>query len=64
MDEETPAPVHVSPEEKLLQKTPGGVWTLGPIPEPHAVLRRELGYALHVYVTQQWSMCISKILGL
>ena len=48
MDEETPAPVHVSPEEKLLQKTPGGVWSLGPLPEPHAVLRRELGYC-HEY---------------
>lgn len=61
-DEETPAPDHVAPWTKLLQKTPGNAWALGPLPEQHNVLKRDLGEALRVYVTQQWSMSISILL--
>jgi hypothetical protein len=33
---------------------------LGPLPEPRAALRKDLGDAFRVYITQQWSVFISR----
>jgi len=58
-DEETPAPEPLSPSERFLQKGSDGLWKLGPLPDLGTVRNADLGRALHVYITQQWSTSIS-----
>ena len=57
-DEQTP-PQLASPAERFLQKDSDDLWELGPLPDLGTVRHADLGIALHVYVTQQWSMGVS-----
>ena len=57
-DEQTP-PQLASPAERFLQKDSNDLWELGPLPDLGTVCHADLGIALHVYVTQQWSMGVS-----
>jgi len=45
-----------SPAERLLDRGPDELWVLKPLPESRTVRSSDLGLALHIYVTQQWSM--------
>ena len=42
-----------------MQKNSDDLWELGPLPELGTICHADLGIALHVYVTQQWSMGVS-----
>jgi hypothetical protein len=61
VDEETHAADHSASVERFLQKDSGGLWVLKPLPDLGTVRNTDLGKALHVYVTQQWSMAISRL---
>ena len=45
-----------SPEERYLEKGPDEPWALRPLPESRNMLSADLGRAVHIYITQQWSM--------
>lgn len=54
-----------SPEEKaknLLEKGPDQLWALKPLPESKPVLSADIALALHIYITQQWSMVVRLLL--
>jgi hypothetical protein len=60
-DEETHAAGRSPSVERFLQKDSGGLWVLGPLPDLGTVRNIDLGTALRVYVTQEWSMAISRL---